>query len=98
QAIVRAGGWEPLSIVQSIREGYNKSVVYLLMALGFILLVAAVVLPLLFAISLAFTNYDLYNSPPKNLLDWVGFDNFVNLVTVPIWNNTFINVFSCHIV
>ena len=98
QAKLIIRGWEPPSIMTSIKEGYNKSFVYLLMTPGFILLIASVVLPLLFAVSLAFTNYDLYNSPPKNLLDWVGFDNFINLVTVPIWKNTFINVFSWTIV
>lgn len=65
---------------------------------GFILLIFTVVFPLLFAITLAFTNYDLYNSPPRNLVQWVGFDNFVNLVTVPLWKNTFINVFSWTII
>src|SRR5690606_5002074 len=30
----------------------------------------------------------------RQLVDWVGFDNFVNLVTVPIWNQSFLKVLS----
>lgn len=37
------------------------------------------VLPLIFMILIAFTNYDKDHLPPKNLFTWVGFDNFVNL-------------------
>jgi len=67
---------------------------YLLSVPGFIMLIFVVIFPLMFAISLAFTNYDLYHSPPRHLVDWVGFDNFVNLVTVPIWNQSFLSVLS----
>ena len=34
------------------------------------------ILPLLYMILLAFTNYDHNHLPPKNLFDWVGFSNF----------------------
>ena len=34
------------------------------------------VLPLLFMILLAFTNYDRFHMPPGNLFTWVGFENF----------------------
>ncbi len=61
---------------------------------GFILLIFVVVFPLLFAVSLAFTNYDLYHSPPRHLVDWAGFYNFIQLVTVPVWNQSFMNVLS----
>ncbi|MBU5594084.1 ABC transporter permease subunit [Amphibacillus sp. MSJ-3] len=94
QAELIKEGWEPPRLRDSIRDGYNKSFVYFLTIPGFILLVFTVILPLLFALSLAFTDYDLYNSPPRNLLNWVGFDNFRNLLNVPLWRNTFLSVFS----
>jgi len=34
------------------------------------------VLPLLFMILIAFTNYDRFHMPPGNLFSWVGLDNF----------------------
>jgi arabinogalactan oligomer/maltooligosaccharide transport system permease protein len=98
QAKKIANGWKIPGWLDSIKEGFDKSFPYLLTVPGFFLLIFVVVLPLIFAISIAFTNYDLYNSPPKNLVDWVGFDNFVQLVSVPMWNESFLSVFSWTIV
>lgn len=39
------------------------------------------VLPLLYMISIAFTNYDHNHLPPKNLFTWVGLANFSNVIT-----------------
>lgn len=39
------------------------------------------ILPLLYMISIAFTNYDHKNLPPKNLFTWVGLKNFSNVIT-----------------
>lgn len=39
------------------------------------------VLPLLYMISIAFTNYDHTHLPPKNLFTWVGFVNFGNVIS-----------------
>jgi arabinogalactan oligomer/maltooligosaccharide transport system permease protein len=89
-----ASGWQRPKLSEAMKEAYMASFPYLLSVPGFIMLIFVVIFPLMFAISLAFTNYDLYHSPPRNLVDWVGFDNFVNLVTVPIWNQSFLNVLS----
>jgi len=94
QASLIAKGEEIPKMMEGFRASYDKSFPYLLTGPGLFLLIFTVIFPLLFAITLAFTNYDLYNSPPRHLVDWVGFDNFKNLVTVPIWKNTFLNVFS----
>ncbi|MGG3624467.1 ABC transporter permease subunit [Bacillus gobiensis] len=77
-----------------LRHTWDSSFPYLMITPGFVMLIFVVVLPLLFMIALAFTNYNLYNSPPRNLLDWVGFANFTDLVTVPIWQDTFFSVLS----
>ena len=43
------------------------------------------VLPIIFMILVAFTNFDgSTHNPPFNLFDWVGFDNFEKLLT---WDN-----------
>lgn len=67
---------------------------YLLTGPGLILLIFVVIFPLLFMGFLAFTDYTLMNSPPKNLLNWIGFDNFKALITVPIWRTTLLSVLS----
>src|SRR5690625_6778301 len=65
---------------------------------GLIMLIFVVILPLLFMVALAFTNYNQYNSPPRKLLDWVGFDNFTALLHTGIWQDTFLTVFTWTIV
>ncbi|HET7628916.1 MAG TPA: ABC transporter permease subunit [Bacillales bacterium] len=91
-------GWHVPGMKESITSGYDKSFPYLMTFPGLFLLIFVVIFPLLFMLLLAFTNYTLYNSPPRHLLDWVGLKNFVQLATVPIWKNTFISVFSWTVV
>ena len=86
----------------SVREQYHTLVgsgfPYLMISPGFLLLIFVVVFPILFVILLAFTNYDLYHSPPAHLVDWIGFQNFVDIFKIPIWRETFLNVLAWTIV
>ncbi len=41
-----------------------------------------VVVPIVFMILVAFTNYDATHQPPTNLFTWVGFENFKNLLSI----------------
>lgn len=47
-----------------------------LMAIPLLGVLLFTVLPLIYMICLAFTNYDHNHLPPKSLFDWVGFSNF----------------------
>ncbi|BDG34741.1 carbohydrate ABC transporter permease [Saccharococcus caldoxylosilyticus] len=86
------------SLLESCGNVWDKGFPYVFVTPGLIMLLFVVVLPLLFMVSLAFTDYNLYNSPPRHLLHWVGFKNFKNLVSVPIWQDTFFSVFAWTIV
>ncbi|WP_133058619.1 carbohydrate ABC transporter permease [Halalkalibacter urbisdiaboli] len=87
-------GWKIPSIKESFHHSYDKTFPYFLVLPGFFMLLLTVVLPLLFLFFLAFTNYSRYNAPPRNLLDWIGLENFINLLTMPVWRETFISVLS----
>ena len=50
-----------------------------LMAVPMIGVLLFTILPLIYMICLAFTNYDHNHLPPKSLFDWVGFANFGNI-------------------
>jgi arabinogalactan oligomer / maltooligosaccharide transport system permease protein len=65
---------------------------YLMITPGFILLVFVVVFPIIFGFSIAFTNYDLYHTPPAKLVDWVGLRNFFNIFRLDLWRSTFFDV------
>lgn len=51
------------------------------------------ILPLIYMICLAFTNFDHNHLPPKSLFDWVGFTNFGNIFSGRM-ADTFFPVFS----
>lgn len=87
-------GWEPGGIIKNFKNSWDTSIPYVLIGPGFLLVVFVVILPLLFMIFIAFTNYNLYNAPPRHLLEWVGFDNFIQLFTLSQWRTTFISVLS----
>jgi arabinogalactan oligomer / maltooligosaccharide transport system permease protein len=88
--------------LSSLKEQYNNLVdngfPYLIMSPGFLLLIFVVVFPIIFVVLLAFTNYDLYHSPPAKLVDWVGLKNFFDLFQLESWRQTFFSVLSWTIV
>ncbi|MCK8059047.1 MULTISPECIES: sugar ABC transporter permease [unclassified Fusibacter] len=68
---------------------------HVMMAPGALLILFFTFLPILFTTLIAFTNFAApYHLPPGNLVDWVGFENFVKLVTLPGWKETFFGVFG----
>lgn len=85
-------GWNVPGVWEGFKNAWDTSFPYVLVGPGFFMLIFIVVLPLLFMLTLAFTNYNIYNAPPGNLLEWVGFENFASLFSVPIWRKTFFSV------
>ncbi|MBT2642650.1 sugar ABC transporter permease [Bacillus sp. ISL-41] len=88
--------------LSTVKEQYNNLIdngfPYLIMSPGFLLLIFVVVFPILFVVLLAFTNYDLYHSPPAKLVDWVGLKNFFDLFRLESWRQTFFSVLSWTII
>lgn len=57
------------------------------------------VMPIIFMVMLAFTNYSApKHIPPAMLVDWVGFDTFKNLVALKTWSHTFYGVLTWTII
>lgn len=88
--------------VTSLKESYfnlvEQGYPYVISGPAILLLVFAVIFPIMFSFALAFTNYDLYHSPPAHLFDWVGFKTFANIFTVDIWRSTFFDVLGWTVV
>ncbi|MGD6968379.1 ABC transporter permease subunit [Rossellomorea vietnamensis] len=86
----------------SLKEDYQNLIAngypYVISGPSLFILIFAVIFPILFSFALAFTNYDLYHSPPAKLADWVGFETFANIFTVNIWRATFFDVMSWTII
>ncbi|MEC1451539.1 ABC transporter permease subunit [Bacillus haynesii] len=88
--------------LSSLKEQYHHLMAqgypYLISGPSLFILIFAVVFPILFSFALAFTNYNLYHSPPAHLVDWVGLKTFSEIFTVDIWRSTFLDVLAWTIV
>ncbi|MEK4512396.1 sugar ABC transporter permease [Paenibacillus anaericanus] len=82
-------------------NNFSETVNYLLgqkfpqvvISLPLMLVIFFTLMPILFMIMLAFTNYSSPNYlPPAKLVSWIGFDGFRDLFTINAWNNTFFGV------
>jgi len=61
-----------------------------LLALPVLLLLTFTILPIIFTIFMAFTNYDEKHQPPSTLYQWVGFKNFADVFySNPMKSETF---------
>lgn len=57
------------------------------------------IMPIIFMIMLAFTNYAAPNHiPPAKLVDWVGLETFRNLLVLKSWSHTFYGVLTWTII
>ncbi len=65
-----------------------------LLAVPLLGIVIFTVIPLFFMILVAFTNYDHAHLPPTALFDWVGFDNFKNILGIGATDSKFAHTFS----
>ena len=61
---------------EDLRVLLNERFHVLLLTLPFAGLVVFTLMPLIFMVLIAFTNYDYAHMPPGTLFDWVGFANF----------------------
>ncbi len=86
---MRELGRKPNEFGQTLSLLNRKYFAYLVLALPITAILFLTVLPLIFSILLAFTNYADPILPPANLIDWVLFDNFAKMVQLKIWSTTF---------
>jgi len=90
---LRDRGEKPANIAESLSRAWEKGFAYILLAPAFVFVLFTIVLPLVFGVLIAFTNYSGPNHlPPKNLVDWVGFETFVSLIKLKAWSRTFFGV------
>jgi len=89
---------ESLSSVASLRSGMDRFFEYIAITPGLLLMLFVSVLPILFTMLVSLTNYNTNTIPPRSLVEWVGFQNFVDIVRLPVWGRTFVGVFAWTVV
>lgn len=86
-------------IKDEIKELFNTNIHRLFLSVPAVGIMVFTVMPLLFMILIAFTNYDGKHQPPGNLFDWVGLENFIKLFgSADTLSATFWPVFSWTII
>lgn len=95
----REKGIQPNSFKQSIRYVLDYKFAQAFLTLPAIGILFFTVMPIIFMVMLAFTNYSAPNHiPPAKLIDWVGFDTFRDLVSLKTWSHTFYGVLTWTII
>lgn len=69
------------NIVEDVKSLFDGNIYRLLLAIPVIGLVVFTVMPLIYMILMAFTNYDSQHQPPGTLFTWVGLENFRMLIS-----------------
>ena len=77
--IMKANGQKPTSFKYDMKQFLDGKYHITLMSFPVLMIGIFNVLPLIFMILIAFTNYDKQHMPPGTLFTWIGFDNFGSL-------------------
>jgi len=82
-----------------LQTTWEKSFEYIVMIPAALMLMFFVLMPIIFAAMIGFTNYNVNNMPPGDLVEWTGLHNFRFLFSIgdipggDRWLHTFIHVF-----
>ncbi|GMO24277.1 MAG: sugar ABC transporter permease [Termitinemataceae bacterium] len=82
-----------ISSADYFRNLWSSSFEYIIITPGMLLILFISIVPIFFAIMVAFTNYNMNFIPPRRLVEWTGFETFANLVKIKIWGSTFVHIF-----
>ncbi len=71
------------TFVEQIKSLFNEKFHITILALPITGIALFTIVPLIFSILVAFTNYSLGHVPPTQLFTWNGIENFINLFNAP---------------
>lgn len=92
QRLCEKGG-RPASFLEDLRQLLDKKFYKTVLFLPILGVCVFNILPIIFMIAIAFTNYGGSIVPPR-LVDWVGIDNFVQIATLSQFAPTFGKILS----
>lgn len=82
--LLRKSGKRPSTFKEDVKDLFDKNFHKTLLTLPTLGVILTVIMPLIFMVLMAFTNFDKDHQPPGKLFTWVGLENFRNL----FWNNS----------
>lgn len=90
-------GKKPLTFKEEWKQLFDRKFYQAVLFLPILGVLVFNVIPIVFMILVAFTNYGGNIVPPK-LVDWVGFDNFIKIATLSEFAPTFQRILSWNMV
>jgi arabinogalactan oligomer/maltooligosaccharide transport system permease protein len=92
-------GIRPNHFQKSLKYILDKKFAQLFLILPTAGIIFLTIMPIIFGMMLAFTNYASPDHiPPSKLVDWVGFNTFKELITLKTWSHTFYGVLTWTII
>jgi arabinogalactan oligomer/maltooligosaccharide transport system permease protein len=88
----REKGIEPHRFGVTLSNLANRNFPYLILVIPITAALLLTVMPIIFSVLVAFTDFAAPTLPPAKLVNWVGFDIFKNIVNLGSWSNTLIGV------
>lgn len=80
------------SSMQELKKLWESMYAYIILSPVAALTLFICVLPIVFGVLIAFTDYSRSNLPPTKLVHWVGLHNFATVTEVFSWMHTFLGV------
>ena len=87
-------GKKPSTFLEDLRELSDAKFYRTILFVPIVGVCVFSILPIVFMILIAFTNYGGNIIPPAKLVDWVGFENFGKLVVLGEYTATFFKIFG----
>ena len=82
-----------ITSVQYFRDVWKNSFEYIMITPGLLLILFISLVPIIFSILVAFTNFNANFIPPRRLVEWRGLETFGRIIGIRIWGTTFVQVF-----
>lgn len=84
---------------ETIKNTWENGFAYILLTPAALFVTFLIILPLIFGVLIAFTNYSgPYHLPPKSLVDWTGLKTFKDFFGLKTWSNTFYGIVTWNII
>jgi len=82
-----------VSSLEYFNELWKNSFEYIMITPGLLLVLFISLVPIVFSILVAFTNFNANFIPPRRLVEWRGLETFGRIIGVKIWSKTFVQIF-----
>ncbi|MDR1787234.1 MAG: sugar ABC transporter permease [Treponema sp.] len=90
---VKLDGGAKITSIDWFKALWKERFEMIMITPGMLMVIFISIVPIIFAILVAFTNYNANFIPPRRLVEWKGFETFGSIFGMKIWGLTFLKIF-----